>query len=373
MFPDVLRTVVSAAFVLGVLIFIHELGHYLAARWRGVHVDVFSIGFGRPLLRWRDKVGTEWRICALPLGGYVKPHGFEGEGASAEAKAEWQKGRTFHDKPVLSRMIVILAGPVFNLILAALLFAGLFAVMGKPASLADQNAAVPKVAALIQGSAAARAGMKPGDIVEAVDGVHMENFGNLKRLIAASPGRSVRITVLRDGHEQVLPVTVASVHSPDGATGQLGMFPEPPPPRHVGPLEALVAGVGETWVVMVSWVAGLWQLLTGSVPASQIGGTLRIAQMSGQVAAQGTSSFITFMALISVNLGMMNLLPIPMLDGGRLLFYVFEALLGRPVERRVQEAGFRAGLALILGLVLFTTLNDLSQFGLFTWLRHVAG
>ena len=371
---DFLRTVLSAALVLGVLVFIHELGHYLAARWCGVHVEVFSIGFGRPLFRWRDRVGTEWRICILPIGGYVKPHGFEGpEEASPEIRANWLPGRTFHDKPVLSRAIVIAAGPVFNFLLAMVLFAVVFATSGRPPDASDLAAMRPSVGGVIAGSAAEQAGLKSGDLIEQVDGVSIPNFANLQRLVAASPGRQVQLTVRRAGHDLTLPATLGSVTDGGRAAGQLGVQAELPPPKRVNPGEAVVAAVRTTGAVMVGWVNGFWQLVTGHVSPSHLGGTLRIAQMSGQFAAAGVTSLLTFMALLSINLGMVNLLPVPVLDGGRLVFYAIEAPRGRPVSRGIQEYGFRAGFMLIAGIFLFATVNDLTQFGLFDWLRHVIG
>ncbi|WP_419731279.1 RIP metalloprotease RseP [Lichenicola sp.] len=374
MLGDFLRTVLSAALVLGVLVFIHELGHYLAARWRGVHVEVFSIGFGKPLLRWRDRVGTEWRICILPIGGYVKPHGFEGpEEASPEIRANWLPGRTFHDKPVLSRAIVIVAGPVFNFLLAIVLFAVVFAFNGRPPDASDLAGLRPSVGGVVAGSSADKAGLKPGDLIEQVDGVSIPNFANLQRLVAASPGRQVQLTVRRAGHDITLPATLGSVTDGGRAEGQLGVQADLPPPQHVSPGGAVVAAVRTTGVVIVGWVAGFWQLITGHVSPSHLGGTLRIAQMSGQFAAAGVTSLLTFMAILSINLGMVNLLPVPVLDGGRLVFYAIEALRGRPVSRGVQEYGFRAGFMLIAGIFLFATFNDLTQFGLFDWLRHVIG
>ena len=374
MIPDFLRTVLAAAIVLGVLVFIHELGHYSAARWRGVHVEVFSIGFGKPLFRWRDKRGTEWRICILPIGGYVKPHGFEGpEEASPETRSNWLPGRTFHDKPVLSRAIVIAAGPIFNFLLAIVLFAVVFAISGKPADQSDVVALRPSIGDVGVGSPAEKAGLKPGDLIEQVDGVSIPNFANLQRLIGASPGRQIRLTVLRDGHELDLPVKLGTTTNGGQATGQLGVQAQLPPPKRVSPGEACVAAVQTTGVVMVGWVTGFWQIVTGHVSPSHLGGTLRIAQMSGQFAAAGFTSLLTFMAILSINLGMVNLLPVPVLDGGRLVFYAIEALRGRPVSRGVQEYGFRAGFMLIVGIFLFATVNDLTQFGLFDWLRHVIG
>ena len=373
MFPDFLRTVLAAALVLGVLVFVHELGHYLAARWRGVHVEVFSIGFGKPLARWRDKVGTEWRLSILPIGGYVLMHGIEGEDATPEAKAAWKRGQTFHDKTVLSRSIVIAAGPIFNFLLAVVLFAAVFATAGKPADPSDLAALRPVVGGIIENSPAERAGLKPGDRIEAVDGVAIPNFANLQRLVGASPGRQVRLTIERGDAPQDLPVTLGSVKAGGLTTGQLGVMAQLPPPTRLDPVHSLIAAVRTTALVMVSWVSGLWQMITGHVAASQLGGTLRIAQMSGQFAAAGPASLVTFMAILSINLGLVNLLPVPILDGGRLVFYAIEALRGRPVSRGVQEYGFRAGFALIAGIFLFATINDLSQFGLFDWLRHVIG
>lgn len=371
---DLLRTILAAALVLGVLVFVHELGHYLAARWRGVHVEVFSIGFGKPLARWRDRVGTEWRICILPIGGYVKPHGFEGpEDATPEMRAAWLPGRTFHDKPVLSRAIVIAAGPVFNFILAVVLFAAVFATSGRPADQADIAAMPPAVGDVMPGGPAAKAGLAAGDLIRSVDGEPIASFGNLQRLVSASPGRTVHLSVQRGGQERVFDLALGSVSRGGQRAGQLGIVAQAPPPKRVGPAEAVVSATRYTWLVMVSWVAGLWQMLTGHVPASQFGGTLRIAQMSGQFAAAGTASLVSFMAVLSINLGLVNLLPIPVLDGGRLVFYAIEALRGRPVSRVVQEFGFRAGFAVIAAVFLFATVNDLTQFGLFGWLRHVVG
>ena len=373
MLPDFLRTILAAALVLGVLVFVHELGHYLAARWRGVHVEVFSIGFGKPLARWRDRVGTEWRLSILPIGGYVLMHGIEGEDATPEARAAWKRGQTFHDKTVLSRSIVIIAGPVFNFLLAVVLFAAVFATAGKPADPSDMAVLRPVVGGIVENGAADHAGLKVGDRIDAVDGVTIPNFGNLQRLVGASPGRQVRLTIERDGATKELPVTLGSVRQGGLTAGQLGVMAQLPPPHRLGPVQAVLAAIQTTVVVMVSWVAGLWQMITGHVPASQLGGTLRIAQMSGQFAAAGPASLVTFMAILSINLGLVNLLPVPVLDGGRLVFYVIEALRGRPVSRGVQEYGFRAGFALIAGIFLFATINDLTQFGLFDWLRHVIG
>ncbi len=366
MLAHLLRTPLAFALVLGVLVFIHELGHYLAARWRGVHVEIFSIGFGPPLLRWHDRVGTEWRLCALPLGGYVKPHGFEGpEEAAAETRAAWQPGRTFHDKPVGSRALVIVAGPVFNFLLAIVLFWGLFAVAGRP-SMAPVATMPPVVGELVAHAAAAAAGLRPGDRIEGIDGAQTATIAEVQKRIGAAPGRPVTLRLLRDGHELTLPVTVGRAGG-GARQGVIGVMFMAPPATPLSPGRALVAAAQETWQVTVQTLGGIWQMITGRQSADQLGGPLRIAQLSGQVAQLGVASMVGFIALLSINLGLINLFPIPILDGGRLLFYALEAVRGRPVPRRVQEYGFRAGFALIACLFLFVTFNDLSHLGLFQW------
>ncbi|MDT8871024.1 RIP metalloprotease RseP [Komagataeibacter rhaeticus] len=360
---DLIRTVLAFSLVLGVLVFIHELGHYLAARWRGVHVEVFSIGFGRPLLRWHDSVGTEWRLCPVPLGGYVRPHGFEGpEDATEEQKAAWQPGRTFHDKPVLSRAIVIMAGPVFNFLLAIVLFTGLFATVGQPHIL-------NQVAQVVPGSAAAAAGVEKGDVILRVGDHVVRDVADLQSFVSGQAGAQTTLTVHRGcGYD------AARAYRQRGGEGgaphgQIGVSfaMEMGSPRSLP--AAFVAAVRETWNVSVQTLQGLWQMITGQHSTRDLGGPLRIAQMSGQVAQYGLPSLVSFMALLSINLGLINLFPVPILDGGRLVFYIFEAILGRPVSRRVQEISFQAGFALIAGLFLFSTFNDLSHFGLFQWLR----
>ncbi|MBO1358393.1 RIP metalloprotease RseP [Acetobacter sacchari] len=366
---EAIRTILSFVVVLGVLVFIHELGHYLAARWRGVKVETFSIGFGPPLWRWTDKAGTEWRVGPIPLGGFVKPHGFEGpEEATDEQKAAWEPGRTFHDKPVGSRAIVILAGPVFNFLLAFLLFSALFAFCGRPEARNEVNAVSP-------GSAAAAAGVTPGDAILAVGDTSTPEVTTVQSVVAAAPGKATTLHVRRHGEDVSLPVTIGSV-STAGKTspvGQLGVTFATVTSAPLSPGAAVVAGARETWSVTVQTLDGLWQMVTGRHTARDLGGPLRIAQMSGQVAQYGVASLVSFMALLSVNLGLINLFPVPILDGGRLVFYAIEAIRGRPVPRKVQELGFQAGFALIACLFLFSTFNDLSSFGLFKWVASLAG
>lgn len=356
-------TIISFIFVLGVLVFIHELGHYLAARWRGVHVDVFSIGFGKPLYKWRDKVGTEWRLCPIPLGGYVKPHGFEDpEDATDEQKANWIPGKTFHAKPVLDRSIVIFAGPFFNFVLAVILFAGVFAISGKPFI-------KPVVENIVPNSAASQAGMKPHDIIIQIDKYKNPDAQSLALFAKKHPGMTTTVIVKREGKEVSLPITISSKLIDHKSVGQLGIvmgriFVE----KHRLSIEdSVVYAFRETWNITADTVIGLGQMVTRQRSLNELGGPLKIAQISGQVAEKGFDQLILMMAVLSINLGLINLFPIPMLDGGRLLFYVIEAVCRKPVHKKIQAWAFQIGFGLILLLFLFSTYNDISQLGLISW------
>ena len=362
--PDFVRNVGAFLVVLGVLVFVHELGHYLAARWRGVHVETFSIGFGRALVHWTDRVGTVWKLAWIPLGGYVKLHGQERpEDVTQEVRAGWQQGRTFHGKPVVSRAIVVAAGPIANFLLAAVLFAGLFATAGRPVS-------VPVIGEVMADSAAARAGLLAGDRVVTIGGAPVARFEDLQRIVAGSPDATLDVRVLRDGQERSVPVRTSSREGTLGRRmGVLGVKGGAAEFHRLDPLAAVAAGFAQTWDVTVQTVQGLGQMLTGQRSADELSGPLGIAQLSGQVASLGLASLISFIAVLSVNLGLINLFPIPILDGGHLVLYLVEALRGRPLPQRLQELGFRAGFAVLAGLFVFATWNDLSHLGLFRWVR----
>jgi regulator of sigma E protease len=362
-----LRSVLAFLVVLGVLVFFHELGHYLAARWRGVHVEAFSIGFGRKLFAWTDHLGTEWRVAWLPLGGFVKLHGQERpEDATPEARAAWIAGRTFHEKPVLSRAIVVAAGPLANFLLAIVLFTLLFAFAGRPV-------VEPVVGEVMASSAAASAGMVKGDRILAIDGAPITRFDDIQRIVAAHPDTRLTVTLSRDGATRTLAVTTGSRLAAGSKIGLLGIAGGMVRYEPLSLAAAAGAGVEETWRVLVETVSGVWQMITGRIGTDDLGGPLRIAQLSGQVAAQGTASLISFIAVLSVNLGLINLLPIPVLDGGHLLFYLAEGVLRRPIPPRAQEYGFRAGFALLVGLFVFATWNDLSHLGAFHWITRLIG
>jgi regulator of sigma E protease len=361
--PQVLRTPLAFAIVLGVLVFIHELGHYLAARWRGVHVEAFSIGFGPRLFGWTDRNGTVWKLCLLPLGGYVKLHGQEQpQDAAPETIAGWQAGRTFHEKSVLSRAIVVAAGPIANFILAAVLFAFLFIVSGRPVT-------QPVFGEVMADSAASRAGLVAGDRVESIDGVKISRFEDIQAAVSSHPGQKLTMSITRDGKA----ITLDATPDARGNAGVLGVRGGKVEYVPVSAFEALPAGIVQTWNVGAQTLAGVWQMISGQRGTDDLGGPLRIAQLSGQVASLGFASLISFIAVLSVNLGLINLFPIPVLDGGHLVFYAFEAIRGRPLPPQALEYGLRAGFALLIGLFVFATWNDLSHFGLFSWVSNLIG
>ena len=365
--PKPLNTVVPFLIVLGVLVFVHELGHYLAARWRGVHVEAFSIGFGRAIASWKDRLGTVWKICWIPLGGYVKLHGQEQpQDVSDEVRAAWLPGRTFHEKSVGSRAIVVAAGPIANFLLAIVLFALLFATAGQPVIL-------PEIGDVVPNSAAARAGLQTGDRVLAIDGEATGRFDDIQRIVAAHPNAPLTLSIRRAGADLTLPVTTDSRESGGRSIGSLGVTAHAAEYRRLAPAAAAVMGVTHTWDVATQTLGGVWQMLTGRSGAEALGGPLGIAKLSGQAAEQGPATLVDFIAVLSVNLGLINLFPIPILDGGHLLFYLFEALRGRPLPQRAVEYGLRAGLALLVGLFVFATWNDLSHLGVVRWVQGLIG
>jgi regulator of sigma E protease len=365
--PDVVRSGVAFAIVLGILVFVHEFGHYFAARLCGVHVEVFSIGFGKAITSWVDRRGTRWKISWLPLGGYVKMHGQERpEDVSPQVRAAWVAGRTFHEKSVLRRAIVVAAGPIANFLLAMVLFAGLFASMGKPVTM-------PVVGGVLPGSAADHAGLQANDRIDSISGQKIDKFEDIQRIIAAHPDQTLALTITRGGVTSTVQAHTGAQESDGQRVGLLGIRGGMIEYYHIGLGPALWGGVTQTWSVTAETVQGIGQMIAGTRGTEDLGGPLRIAQLSGQVAELGIASLVSFIAVLSVNLGLINLFPIPVLDGGHLLFYAAEAIRGRPLPARAQEYGFRAGLAVLASLFIFATWNDLSNIGLFHWVAHLIG
>jgi regulator of sigma E protease len=366
--PALPRTLIAFGIVLGVLVFIHELGHYLAARWRGVHVDAFSIGFGKPFWQATDRRGTEWRIAWIPLGGYVKLHGQETpEEVTPEQRATWRPGQTFHEKSVGSRAIVVLAGPVANFLLAVLLFAGLFATLGKPVSDPREQTAISRIT---PDSPADRAGFRAGDRILALDAVPVTRFEEIQRHVQPRAGQPVEVRLSRDGAE----LTLRAV--PDtgaGGNGVLGIQGGGMRFERLGPASALVAGAEQTATVTWQTLVGVGEIITGQRSARELGGPIRIAEVSGEAASLGLAPLVNLMALLSVSLGLLNLFPVPMLDGGHLVFYAAEAIRGRPLPPKAQEYGFRAGFALIVTLFLFASWNDIVYGAIGKWVAGLVG
>ncbi|MBN8818061.1 MAG: RIP metalloprotease RseP [Sphingomonas sp.] len=374
--PGFFFTILAFLLVIGPLVFVHEMGHYLVGRWFGVHAETFSIGFGRELKAWHDKRGTRWRIAALPLGGYVK---FAGDmNAASQADPAWlelpphERNRAFPAKPVWQRALIVLAGPVINLLFAALILAGFAYAYG-------ENITPAQVTSVDKGSAAEQAGLKPGDRILAFDGTQVELFPDLKKLVVARlPGERVDLDVERNGTRLTLPITIGAGVERDRfgneyRYGALGVRSLQSVQRPVGLLEAPLVGLRRTGELIGMMADGLVQIITGRRSVAELGGPLKIAQISGEQAALGPEALISFIALVSINLGFINLLPIPMLDGGHLFFYGIEAIQRRPVSPQFQEIAFRSGLALLLGLMVFVTLNDLASFGLWRGLSGLIG
>jgi regulator of sigma E protease len=362
--PDPFRTILAFLLVLGVLIFVHELGHYLAARWRGVHVERFSIGFGRAIASWQDRRGCEWRVGWVPLGGYVKMHGMEFAQDTPPEPGTFRAGESFHEKSVGDRAIVVFAGPAFNFLLAALIFAAVFATYGRPLG-------TTAVQTVVAGSAAERAGMQPGDRILALDGERVTRFEELQRHIQPRANQPVEMLIRRGDQEMKLVATPAA-RSEDGR-GMLGVTGGAIERERLDPFSAVASGTWHMVVVSGQTLSGVWQMITGARGAEEIGGPLRIAQLSGEVADMGLLPLLTFIALLSVNLALINLFPIPILDGGHLVFYAAEAIRGRPLTMRAQEYAFRGGFALLVTLMLLATWNDLTQLGVVRWVTGLLG
>ncbi len=347
--------------VLTVLVFVHELGHYLVARWCGVRIEVFSFGMGPELWGRDDRHGTRWRVSLLPLGGYVRMFGDAGAASTprddlGEMTPE-EKAVSFHHKTLGQRAAIVAAGPVANYLFAVVLLAVLFATYGQPFT-------PPDIGAVQAGSAAEASGLKVGDTIVDIDGRAIERFEDVKSIVSLAPGQTLRVTVLRDGGRVTLSAvpkisTVTDRFGNSTQMGLLGISRAGFEYRRHDPATACWRAVAETWDITAGTLKAIGQMISGVRGAEDIGGPLRIAEMSGEVAQTGLVSLIWFLALLSINLGMINLFPIPLLDGGHLLFYGIEAALGRPLGERTQEYGFRIGLALVLTMMLFATWNDL--------------
>lgn len=366
--PGFLLIVVAFLAVLGPLVFIHEMGHYLAGRMFGVRAETFSIGFGKELFGWTDKLGTRWKVAALPLGGYVK---FKGDMNPASTPSdEWlalpaeERNQTFQAKPVWQRFIIVAAGPFTNFAFAIVAFIAIFAINGYPTAAAT-------VGSLIPNSPAASSGLRPGDEIVAINGSGVDTFADLSSYVSLRPNTVMELTVVRDGREMTVTMTSADETVEDefgnsARIGRLGIAPGVGASlERLPPHKLLGAAVDRTIGTVESMVVALGQVVTGTRSVKELGGPLKIAEVSGQQASLGWLPFFWLMTVVSINLGFINLLPIPLLDGGHLLFYLIEGVRRKPLGPSAQEWAFRTGLMVLLALMIFITFNDLVSFGLF--------
>lgn len=353
-------------FVLTVVVFFHELGHFWVARRCGVKVDAFAVGFGPELLGFNDRHGTRWKLCAIPLGGYVRFHGDDSAASTPDTKAlakmdEAEKRISFFHQPVRNRAAIVAAGPIANFILAILIFSAIFMTFGRQVTSARVDSIQP-------GSAAAEAGLQTGDMVLSINGVEIKHFGDMQRIVSGSPDVPLTIVVQRGASEVTLTATPRRQEIKDnfGNTHRVGLLGvtrstsrEEVVTERYGPLESVKLGVAETWFVVERTISYIGGIVRGTEGTDQLGGPIRIAQISGQVATVSFAALLHLTAVLSVSIGLLNLFPVPLLDGGHLVFYAIEAIRGRPLSERAQEYGFRVGLALVLMLMLFATWNDI--------------
>ncbi len=362
----VVGTIVPFLFVLTIVVFFHELGHFAVARWCGIKVDAFAVGLGRELFGRTDRQGTRWKVCLIPLGGYVK---FSGDANAASVPArdriakmsEEERKTAFVAKPVWQRAAVVAAGPIANFLLAIVIFSFMFMILGK-------QGMRPVIEEVFAGRAADRAGIQAGDVITEVDGRKIQTFSELRQIVLMNPNTPLLFEVDRDGKAVSLTVTPDALEKEvfpgeRQLAGDVGLRGSSAPENLVtikyGPGEAVTESVMETYRIIDGTASYLWGVLTQQKPADDLGGPIRVAQISGQVADQGLLPLISLAAVLSVSIGLINLAPIPILDGGHLVFFAAEALRGKPLSDRVQDVGFRIGLGLVLMLMVFVTWNDI--------------
>ena len=354
--PSILLTIGAFLLVLGPLVILHELGHYLVARWFKVRSDVFSIGFGKELAGWTDNRGTRWRLAAIPLGGYVQFAGDANAASMPDPDVPAEPG-TFHAAALWKRALIVFAGPFANLLVAVAIFAVFNFSYGTPVAQPVIDSFGPK-------SAAQAAGFKIGDRIVAIDGARIDTFQDITEHVMLYPDRTVSISGERNGVEFVLPVKIARVTEKDRfgnviERGMLGVATQSVKVEPVGPVRSVTLAVDQCMGIVRTMAAGIAQIVTGERSVQELGGPIRIAKFSGEYFSVGWAAFVAFAAMISINLAFINLLPIPVLDGGHLAMYAAEAIRRKPVSARSQEWAFRTGLAFVLALMLFATFNDI--------------
>jgi len=351
--------------VLTVLVFVHELGHYWVARRNGVRIETFSIGFGPELFGWHDRAGTRWKLSAIPLGGYVKFFGdadaISTPGAELPAMTAEERAVSFHHKRLGQRAAIVAAGPIANFVFAIVVSAVLFILIGQPFT-------PPVVGGVMAGSAAEKAGFQAGDRIVRINGEQINRFEDIQRLVQLDLDQPLKVTVLRNGQDVALTAVPAIIEETDRLgnkvrLARLGIRGGGIEYLRRTPGQALWQAALETYDQTTGTLKALGQIVVGHRSSDELGGPLRIAQMSGEVAKGGIANLFAFMAFLSINLGLINLFPVPVLDGGHLLFYLFEGVRGRPLGPRAQEYGFRIGMVLVFSLMILATWNDLVHIG----------
>ncbi|MEE8188217.1 MAG: RIP metalloprotease RseP [Kiloniellales bacterium] len=355
------------------LVFVHEMGHFLIARRNGVRVEIFSIGFGPEIFGWTDRAKTRWKFSLIPLGGYVKMFGdanvaSQPSGEKAEMTPE-EREVAFHTKRLSQRTWIVIGGPLANFVFAWVIFIGLFSTVG-------QQFTPPVVGDVIPDSAAEAAGILPDDRIVAINGSTIERFEEVQRMVQPRPDVPLEVTLLRDGERIVVNVVPRLVETVNNfgqrqKIGRLGITRRGIEYVQHGIAESFWRAGEETLFIAVSTLEAIGEIIIGARSADQLGGPVRIVQMSGMMAQAGVPAVLWFMAVLSISLGLINLFPIPLLDGGHLMFYALEALRGRPLGERAQEYGFRIGIAVVVSLMLFVTMNDLIQLGVFDFFKRL--
>ena len=363
---EIFKIIVPFLIILTVLVFVHEMGHYLVARKNGVRVEVFAIGFGSELFGWTDRLGTRWKICAIPLGGYVKMFG-DGDISSSSAvevsnESHVEKENAFHQKSLGARAAIVVAGPIANFLFAIVLLAGLYSIVG-------QRYAPPIIDKITSGSSADKAGLVVGDEILQVNEQNIKRFDELQRIVRPNPGKELKFLIRRDNEILLKTVIPQLVEGKDASGskivyGLLGVVSEQTTFIRHNPLISFGLAVEETWVIVSQTLMHVTEMIRGERTTDELGGPIRIAKLSGAVADAGLTSSIWFMAVLSINLGLINLFPVPVLDGGHLFFYLLEFIRGKPLEAKMQGIASYVGLVLVISLMIFVTWNDLVQLNI---------
>ncbi len=365
--PSIFTTIFAFALVLGPLVLIHELGHYLVGRLFKVKADVFSIGFGKEIVGWTDKRGTRWKLAVWPLGGYVQ---FAGDSnavsmpdADIDMMSEAERAVTFQVKPLWQRFLIVLAGPMTNLVFALAIFAAFNFAYGR----VDAS---PVIGGFSEKAAAQSAGLRAGDRIITIDGEAIEDFDAIRQRVMPFPGQTISVLAERDGQRLTLPVRIALHVEKDrfgneARIGLIGIHPPEPKIVPVGAVESVTLAGKQCVGIVRMMITGIRQIVVGDRSVSELGGPIKIAKFSGEQFTLGWPQFVSFVALISINLAFINFLPIPALDGGHLAFYVAEAVRRKPISLRSQEWAYRTGLAFVLALMLFVTVNDIIALPIF--------